>query len=249
LDGDRREVPAVLLSRQSEDDVEVLVLRGPVDGADAPVLHAALTDALETSSRGVVLDLTGTGDVDGAAVEALAEVAARAGSWPRPTLAVYGASAELRDRLEPGLAVHGDRTLALEHVDDRANGDRPDGARREVVVEHGPHGPKQARAAVQAWADDLGLQAVADDLLLIVSELVTNAVRYGKPPVCVAICADERQVTVGVVDAADERPRRQLPGADAESGRGLLLLSLLSSEHGVRPESPGKVVWACLPRT
>lgn len=238
----------MLLSRQSEDDVEVLVLRGAVAGSDAPVLRAVLHDALEASSRGVVLDLTGTDGVDGAAVEALADLATRA-SWPRPTLAVCGGSAELRDRLGPALAVHDDRAVALEHVDDRSNGHQSGGTRREVVVEHGPHGPKQARAAVRAWADDLGLDSVADDLLLLVSELVTNAVRYGKPPVCVAVCADDRHVTVGVVDAASERPRLQAPEASAESGRGLLLLSLLSSEHGVRPEAPGKVVWACLPRT
>jgi hypothetical protein len=64
----------------------------------------------------------------------------------------------------------------------------------------------------------------------------------------VAVGVDDSTVTVGVVDAAAALPVSRTAGDDAESGRGLLLLSLLSSEHGVRPQPPGKVVWASLPR-
>lgn len=232
----------MLLDLQSEDDAHVLVLRGPVHEADAGSLLDAVTDALGATSRGVVIDLTQADGVDTAAVDALADAATRAGCWPRPSLAVCGAPSTVRPRLASLFALHDDRRTALEHLDDR------DRVAREVVVEHGPQGPRQAREAVQRWAAGLDLGVLADDLLLIVSELVTNAVRYGEPPVTVAVAADDRTVTVGVVDAASARPVSRRADDDAESGRGLLLLSMLSAEHGVRPDPPGKVVWACLPR-
>jgi anti-sigma regulatory factor (Ser/Thr protein kinase) len=120
--------------------------------------------------------------------------------------------------------------------------------RPEIVVEYGPHGPAQARAAVERWSTALGAELMCDDLKLIVSELVTNAVRYGAPPVRVAVAADAVTVTVTVVDGSPGRPLRREPGVEAENGRGLLLVDLLCAEHGVRDEPPGKAVWAAVRR-
>jgi anti-sigma regulatory factor (Ser/Thr protein kinase) len=168
--------------------------------------------------------------------------AARARRWP--PVSVCGDPEVLQPQLAP-VPVHPDREGAMAEVV-LSSGVGP---RREVQVDHGPHGPSQARAAVQGWAADIGLGLIGDDVLLIVSELVTNAVRYGKPPVCVSVRADEQTVTVGVSDAASERPAMRTADDDAESGRGLLLMSLLSAEFGVRPAGCGKVVWARLPRS
>ena len=127
-----------------------------------------------------------------------------------------------------------------------AGGAAASGAWPEVVVDHSPAGPGQARQAVEQWATAIGAERLCDDLKLIVSELVTNAVRYGAPPVRVAVAADEATVTVTVVDGDPERPVRREPGSDAEGGRGLLLIDLLAVEHGVRDEPPGKAVWAAV---
>lgn len=234
----------MLLDRQSVDDAEVLVLRGRVADTDAASLRTAVDDALEAAGRGVVIDLTGAEAVTSAAADAMTDVAGSTGSAPRPMLAVCGGPSWLRTRLAERVPVHADRQRALDHLGEAA----PGVVRREVRVEHGPLGPRQARQAVQAWADDIGLGAKVDDLLLLVSELVTNAVRYGSPPVRVEVVADARTVTLGVEDGTAERPVGRQTSDDAEGGRGLLLLSLLSTDHGVRPEPPGKVVWASLPR-
>ena len=122
------------------------------------------------------------------------------------------------------------------------------GQRHAVVVEHGPQGPGQARAAVDAWARAVGAERLRDDLTLIVSELVTNAVRYGAPPVSVEVTSDDATVTVAVRDGAPGSPVARTPDPDAEGGRGLLLIDLLALEHGVSVDPPGKAVWAALSR-
>jgi anti-sigma regulatory factor (Ser/Thr protein kinase) len=120
--------------------------------------------------------------------------------------------------------------------------------RRAVVVEHGPLGPRQARTAVEQWAHEAGAERLCDDLVLIVSELVTNAVRYGAPPVRVEVQADPSTVTIAVVDGDPAPPVRRDAPEDAESGRGMLLIELVAAEHGVRSDPPGKAVWAAFSR-
>ena len=65
----------------------------------------------------------------------------------------------------------------------------------------------------------------------------------------VEIQADDDTVTVAVVDGSPGRPAAKNPDADAEGGRGLRLIDLLAAETGVRPQPPGKTIWATLPRT
>lgn len=116
-------------------------------------------------------------------------------------------------------------------------------------VEWGPQGPGQARRAVAECAARLGLEDVTHDLLLVVSELVTNAVRHGAPPVRLEVLADEDVVRIAVVDGEPGLPAPRDADRDAESGRGMALVDLLSDEHGVREQPPGKTVWASVTRS
>lgn len=100
-----------------------------------------------------------------------------------------------------------------------------------------------ARAQLQAW----GRGRLADDADLIVSELVTNAVKASEAagsPVAVRLVLTNASVVVQVLDCAPGLPVRYEPGAEAECGRGLQLVAALSSDWGWTQTQAGKVVWA-----
>jgi hypothetical protein len=114
-----------------------------------------------------------------------------------------------------------------------------------------------ARLVVTEW----GLGALADSAELIVSELVTNAVRAaegltasryegrrrpGLPPVRLWLQSDYECLVVMVWDGSDQMPQREAPGAESQGGRGLWLVEARSDEWGAfkRGHARGKVVWA-----
>ena len=106
-----------------------------------------------------------------------------------------------------------------------------------------------ARLHVRLVLLEWGLAALSESLELVVSELVTNGVRasraMGSDSVRMWLVSDLRQVVVFVWDASPRPPARADPGADAESGRGLLLVEALSERWGhFGYDGGGKVVWA-----
>ena len=78
---------------------------------------------------------------------------------------------------------------------------------------------------------------------LLTSELVTNALRYGGPPLRVSLCCDDVVVRVTVADGTPNGPRLKDPGPEAESGRGMILVESLAAAWGVETYEVGKGVW------
>jgi anti-sigma regulatory factor (Ser/Thr protein kinase) len=111
------------------------------------------------------------------------------------------------------------------------------------------HTPHRARALVgdtcRRWHV---ARRVVDDLLLIVSELVTNAVVHAPGErVTVAVLLTAGDVWVAVVDQGPRRPlHAHLPDADGEHGRGLVLVAALADRCEAQPAGGGTAVWACL---
>lgn len=101
----------------------------------------------------------------------------------------------------------------------------------------------RTRDVLRAWR----LSALLDPLLLVVSELVGNAVRHGRPPVAMLLRRSGSGVRVEVhdEDAAAPTPAGGLPDEAAESGRGAFLVDAVSAQTGVEQiPGDGKVVWA-----
>jgi anti-sigma regulatory factor (Ser/Thr protein kinase) len=231
----------VLVRHEISDAVEVFVLTGPVCDGDVEALRTVLQRALALNPRGIVVDVDDAGPFSAAALDVLSEVRRDAPGWPRPALVLSGASGELAAQLD--LPVHPHRTDAIAHIDDRSTAPR-----RRFDVDHGIHSPSAARAEAVRAADDLQIEPLSDELQLVVSELVTNAIRYADPPVAVEIEAGEQAVTIAVGDGSPGRPRAKAPDLEAEGGRGLLMIDLLAADSGIRPQPPGKTIWASLAR-
>jgi hypothetical protein len=103
------------------------------------------------------------------------------------------------------------------------------------------------RLVLREW----DLAALSDSTELLLSELVTNAVRASRAvwhdAVRMWLVSDLGRVVVFVWDASPQPPARADPGEDAESGRGLLLVEALSERWGFFGyDGGGKVTWALI---
>ncbi|WP_079102771.1 SpoIIE family protein phosphatase/ATP-binding protein [Streptomyces sp. TP-A0356] len=78
---------------------------------------------------------------------------------------------------------------------------------------------------------------------LIVSELVTNAIRYGAPPVTVRLLYG-RSLLCEVADGSSTSPRLRRAATTDEGGRGLFLVAQFAQRWGTRYTTHGKVIWA-----
>ena len=96
-----------------------------------------------------------------------------------------------------------------------------------------------AVAACQASA----LPGLCDTLALLVSEVATNALVHGTGDVQVRVTSAGPVLRVEVRDDSPAVPQRRAAGLLEEGGRGLGLVASLSSDWGVQPSPPGKVVW------
>jgi anti-sigma regulatory factor (Ser/Thr protein kinase) len=87
---------------------------------------------------------------------------------------------------------------------------------------------------------------VVDAAVLLVSELVTNAVRHASPPITLeVICENSHALQVRVSDATPDTPAPVDPCVHDEGGRGLAITQVLSDDWGVDPneDKDGKTVW------
>ncbi|SEG90873.1 Histidine kinase-like ATPase domain-containing protein [Actinacidiphila yanglinensis] len=83
-----------------------------------------------------------------------------------------------------------------------------------------------------------------DSALLLISELVTNAVRFATGPITVRLIKAGRSLLCEIGDKGNGRPRLRRRGLLDDSGRGLYVVHNLTSHWGVRWTDTGKVVWA-----
>ncbi|GGV10072.1 histidine kinase [Streptomyces filipinensis] len=97
----------------------------------------------------------------------------------------------------------------------------------------------RCRETLREW----GLEETAFATELILSELVTNAIRYGLPPVRVRLLYG-RCLICEVSDGSGTSPRLRRAATTDEGGRGLFLVAQFAQRWGTRYTTRGKVIWA-----
>ena len=98
---------------------------------------------------------------------------------------------------------------------------------------------KQVATRLTGW----GLDDAAFVTGLVVSELVTNAIRYAESPIQLRLIRD-RTLICEVSDGSSTAPHLRQARAFDEGGRGLLLVSQLTQRWGTRQTLQGKTIWA-----
>ncbi len=99
------------------------------------------------------------------------------------------------------------------------------------------------RAAVARQLTEWGLEEIAFPTELLLSELVTNAIRYGTDPIQVRLLYD-RTLICEVSDTSSTAPHLRHAATTDEGGRGLFLVAQLAQAWGTRYTADGKVIWA-----
>ncbi|WP_198035101.1 ATP-binding protein [Streptacidiphilus rugosus] len=112
--------------------------------------------------------------------------------------------------------------------------------------------PARARRLVADQLAAWQLDQLADDAVLVVSELVSNAIRLGQA-VCLAVravaAAGRRMLRIEVTDSGigPVASAPSLPGDDAEHGRGLPIVEMLTDSWGCDQDTHHTLVWAQFP--
>ena len=109
-----------------------------------------------------------------------------------------------------------------------------------------PATAKYARRLVRATLDEWGLSESRDIVELLVTELVTNAIRYATRPIEVRLLRTDA-LLCEVTDDDYHLPVLRHSDDQDENGRGLLLVSRLARRWGASRTATGKVVWFELP--
>jgi serine phosphatase RsbU (regulator of sigma subunit)/anti-sigma regulatory factor (Ser/Thr protein kinase) len=146
------------------------------------------------------------------------------------------AAARLLDGLVPTARTE-DVALLFAHVH-AVTADRI--ASWEIPVDPAAVAAARALATEQlaAWGVDLAFTTE-----LVVSELVTNAIRYAGGPLTLRLIRDDHTLVCEVSDPSNSQPRLRRARITDEGGRGLLLVAQLTTRWGSRYGSSGKTIW------
>ncbi|MFI8456851.1 SpoIIE family protein phosphatase [Kitasatospora sp. NPDC085464] len=142
---------------------------------------------------------------------------------------VLGAMLPSHPQDDIALLVAQTRVLASDHV-------------AEWDVPSDPAAVGAVRGAVARRLEAWGLDEAAFVTELILSELVTNAIRYGSGPIRVRLLRD-RALICEVSDGSSTSPHLRYAATEDEGGRGLFLVAQFADRWGTRYTATGKVIW------
>ena len=255
------------IDQSTRDGCAILAPVGTLDPDAMPSLRRALLKRLAEQPVAVICDLSRLQEMDPSCAAVFTSVVNHpASSWPETNLLVCCAQPEVAATFErlgmpKFLAMYPTVRDALDHAQSR-----PPYLRAELPLGPSVTAPAVARRFVHdtCWrwrvhaAEDpsdelagLWVDELVDRAMLVVSELVTNAVVHTHGPLRLRVELVSERLHLAV---ADQSPRllglAARPGdPDAEGGRGLLVVDQLASSWGMQhPPEGGKVIWCVLER-
>jgi len=251
----------VLIHPSPQSDCTVVRLAGHIDLAATADVRRALLKVMAEQPVAVVGDLRGVSSIDRACADVFPTAWRESGGWPGVSLSLCCPSPRVRDRLRAEgttrfVAVHDDVSSAVGAA--RAV---PPYVSRTTPLRFDPRAARDARTFARATFQRWGVEENLDDALLLVSEMVSNSVCHGAPPVRLTLRLQEGLLRIAVNDAGQGRPRPHLSAVTperlingvliVESGRGLSLIEMVSTAWGVSEYTvgPGKTVWCELRRS
>jgi anti-sigma regulatory factor (Ser/Thr protein kinase) len=113
-----------------------------------------------------------------------------------------------------------------------------------LPLEADPAAGTRARRFAAETLAQWGLSDPLSSVAIVVTELVSNAVRHTNAPVALRLHHTGGRMVVEVSDEDDRPPRARTPSVHEENHRGLLIVETLAQRWGSRPTAEGKVVWA-----
>jgi anti-sigma regulatory factor (Ser/Thr protein kinase)/anti-anti-sigma regulatory factor len=231
--------------------VTLVAPRGRLDLATAGDLRETLIKGLTDCPEAVVVDLSGLWVDNDLPLSVFRVIRRHAASWPTIPVVLAAPSPDLADRLmRIGLAgsmpLYRDVTEAIAGA-----AGPPTRARADWDLLPGPGAPSEARGLATRMCQAWDLEEILDTVLIVMSELVTNAVVHGTGSVHVTVVLRYQHLHLVVRDQSPDPPRRaQHPqrhstGVSLDSnGRGLHLLDAVCQSWGYLSSGLGKAVWA-----
>jgi anti-sigma regulatory factor (Ser/Thr protein kinase) len=111
----------------------------------------------------------------------------------------------------------------------------------------GASAPGTARRWLDGHLAHLGLPTrIGEDARLVLSELVTNAIRHGRPEIDVTLSVRPDRLRIAVHDGGERLPVLNVTATDSlrAGGRGLMIVAATAVDWGVLADGTGKTVWA-----
>ncbi|WP_078888432.1 PAS domain S-box protein [Streptomyces sclerotialus] len=116
----------------------------------------------------------------------------------------------------------------------------------DIALPATPSAVSDGRAFLTAALARWDRTEVADEACLLVSEILTNAIRHAQGPLRLRLRMSRSDLTAEVSDRTSRRPQLRLARTDEESGRGLFLVDTLADSWGTHPTDEGKIIWFTL---
>ena len=241
------------IQHSTTDGCLVVTLTGSIDLFSVAHIQRALVKDLSEEPFALICDLAGVDNLDPVCAAVFATVANHPSSrWPTTSFLLCGAQPPVAEILGLLTVPHFLELYAsLQDALDAAVA-RPPYLRDELVLAPIPTAAATARVFVREvlgyWQLALPDTTLVDRAVLVVGELVTNAVVHARTEVRLRVELRGERLHLAVRDGSPWQLRPvTIPDPEAEGGRGLWLVDQLARAWGVnRHPDGGKVVWCTL---